>query len=53
MRKINREMGVFLFGDMVGEVIVGILFISICVKTVLHVLKASVVNVNDIWGKGK
>jgi hypothetical protein len=36
---------------MVGEVIMGIFFISVCFKTVLHVLKASVVNVDDIWGK--
>jgi hypothetical protein len=36
-----------------GEVVVGIFFISVCIKTVLHVLKASVINVNDIWGKGK
>jgi hypothetical protein len=38
---------------MVSEVIVGFFFVSICVKTVLHVLKASVVDVDDIWGKGK
>jgi hypothetical protein len=31
----------------------GIFFVSVCFKTVLHVLKASVIDVNNIWGKGK
>jgi hypothetical protein len=34
------------------EVVVGIFVVFICVQTVLHLLKASVVNVDDIWGKG-
>jgi hypothetical protein len=37
---------------MVCEVVVGIFFVSICVQTVLDPLKASVVDVKDIWGKG-
>jgi hypothetical protein len=35
---------------MVCGVLVGI-FVSICVHTVFHFLKASVVDVIDIWGK--
>jgi hypothetical protein len=31
---------------------VGIFFVSVCIQTVLHFLKASVINVDDIWGKG-
>jgi hypothetical protein len=32
---------------------VGIIVVSVCVQTVLHLLKASViVDVKDIWGKG-
>jgi hypothetical protein len=38
---------------MVCEINVGIFFISVCFKTVLYVLKVSVVNANYIWGKGK
>jgi hypothetical protein len=38
---------------MVYEVMVGIFSISICIQTVLYVLKASVIDVEDIWGKGK
>jgi hypothetical protein len=30
---------------------VGIFFVSICIQTVLHFLKASVIDVNDIRGK--
>jgi hypothetical protein len=30
---------------------VGIFFVSVCIQTVLHLLKASVVDVDDIWGK--
>jgi hypothetical protein len=32
--------------------VVGIFFVSVGVQTVLHLLKASVVDVDDIWGKG-
>jgi hypothetical protein len=31
---------------------VGIVFISVCIQTMLYLLKASVVDVEDIWGKG-
>jgi hypothetical protein len=31
--------------------LVGIFFISVGVQTVLHFLKASVVDVDEIWGK--
>jgi hypothetical protein len=37
---------------MVCEVVGGIFVVSICIQTVLHVLKASVVDVENIWGKG-
>jgi hypothetical protein len=37
---------------MVCEIMVGIFFVSVCVQTVLHVLKVSVIDVDDIWGKG-
>jgi hypothetical protein len=37
---------------MVCEVVVGIFFISVYIQTMLHVLKACVVDVEDIWGKG-
>jgi hypothetical protein len=46
-----RDRGA-LFGDIVQEVVVGIFVISVGVQTALHLLKASVVNVDDIWGKG-
>jgi hypothetical protein len=36
---------------MVCKVVVGIFFVSVCIQTVLHLLKASVVDVDDIWGK--
>jgi hypothetical protein len=36
---------------MVCEVVVGIFIISVCIQTALHLLKASVVDVDDIWGK--
>jgi hypothetical protein len=32
--------------------LIGIFFISICVQTVLHFVEASVIDVDDIWGKG-
>jgi hypothetical protein len=38
--------------DIVCGVLVGIFFISICVQTVLHFLKASVIDVDETWGKG-
>jgi hypothetical protein len=41
-----------LFSEIVCGVLVGIFFISICIQTVLHFLEASVVDVDDIWGKG-
>jgi hypothetical protein len=41
-----------LFSDMVCEVMVGIFVVSVSIQTVLHLLKASVINVDDIWGKG-
>jgi hypothetical protein len=41
-----------LFSEIVCGVLVGIFFVSICVQTVFHFLKVSVVDVDDIWGKG-
>jgi hypothetical protein len=41
-----------LFDEIVCEVVVGIFVISIGVQTVLHLLKASVIDVDDIWVKG-
>jgi hypothetical protein len=41
-----------LFSEIVCGVIVGIFFISVCVQTVLQFLKVSVIDVDDIWGKG-
>jgi hypothetical protein len=32
--------------------VVGVFFISVCIQTVLHFLEASVIDVDDIWGKG-
>jgi hypothetical protein len=32
--------------------LIGIFFISICVQAVLHFLEASVVDVDNTWGKG-
>jgi hypothetical protein len=31
---------------------VDVFFVSVCIQTVLHLLKVSVVDVDDIWGKG-
>jgi hypothetical protein len=50
-KQIDRDRRA-LFGEIVCGVLVGIFFVSICVQTVFHSLKASVVNVDDIWGKG-
>jgi hypothetical protein len=36
---------------MVCEVMVGVFFVSVCIQTVLHVFKVSVVDVDDIWRK--
>jgi hypothetical protein len=41
-----------LFSEIVCGVVVAIFFVSICIQTVFHFLKVSVINVNDIWGKG-
>jgi hypothetical protein len=41
-----------LFGDMGCEVVVGIFVFSVGAQTALHILKASVINVDNIWGKG-
>jgi hypothetical protein len=40
-----------LFGEIVCGVLVGIFFISISIQTVFHFLKASVIDIDDIWGK--
>jgi hypothetical protein len=32
--------------------VVGIFFISICIQAVFHPMKASIIDVDDIWGKG-
>jgi hypothetical protein len=50
-KQIDRDRGA-LFGEIVCGVLVGIFFISICIQTVLYFLEASVVDVDDIWGKG-
>jgi hypothetical protein len=41
-----------LFGDMGCEIVVGIFIVSVVIQTVLHPLKASVIDVDNIWGKG-
>jgi hypothetical protein len=32
--------------------VVGVFFVSICDQTVFHFMEASVVDVDEIWGKG-
>jgi hypothetical protein len=50
-RKIERDRRA-LFCEIVYWVLIGIFTIAVYIQTMLHFLKASVVNVNEIWGKG-
>jgi hypothetical protein len=48
---IDRDRGA-LFSESVCGILVGVFFVSICIQTVFHFTELSVVDVDDIWGKG-